>query len=280
MTRLWRHVALGALIPLALLVLWHWAAQNDSGMIPSVGSVLDIALHPARTPNTIDVPPLWFSIQASLGRVVFGFLCASIIGIPLGLYIGRCEYARAIIYPAAHMMWVVSPIAWIPVAILLLGITPLSDLMYGELDGWRHPLLYEIQPAMVLIVAWGAFFPILVASASGAASVKKSHLETVKLMGAGPWFRIRHVILPHSLPAIVNGMRVGLGMAWRVIIAAELYPGTRSGLGHTIEVSLTDNLQHDFAFAAVLYIMVIGLVLSGSLWFLEQRVGHWKTVQS
>jgi len=129
----------------------------------------------------------------------------------------------------------------------------------------------------VVAVIWlASFFPIVVNAAAGAAGVKRSHLEAVKVLGAGRWDLIRKVILPASVPSIVTGLRVGAGIAWRVIVAAEIFPGTRGGLGYMIATA-HEQASYEYAFAAVVVIGAIGVGLDGAFRVLAARVGHWQS---
>ncbi len=274
-----RKLFLGATLPILVLLAWHFESLRQGSIFPSISQVWNIAAHPMHKPESIFAPCLAFSSLTSLLRMGLGYALAIISAVPLGLLMGRSRIVREACGPIIHMVRVVCPIAWIPVAIMLLGATSLAESFWGANLAWKHPVLCEIQPAMVLIVAWGAFFPVLLSSVSSAMAVRRSLLESAWLMGATPWQRFRLVVLPHSLPGIVSGMRIGLGISWMVIVAAELYPGTRSGLGYTIWESMEDSLQYQYAFAAILYIMAIGLVMNGILWLLERKVGHWQAMQ-
>lgn len=273
-----QRAALGALPPLAAAAAWQYAASVPGTLVPAPAEVARIALSPLTRPENLDAPSLGFSAAASLLRVGLGYAAAAALALPLGLAMGRSRLAHALAAPLTTMLRVVCPLAWLPLAILTLGTSSFAEHAYGLREAWRHDLLNEIQPAMVLIIAWGAFFPILLATAAAARSTRTALLESAALLGAGRWARLRHVVLPSALPGAVNGMRIGLGIAWMVIVAAELYPGTRSGLGYTIWVS-HNTVQYEYTFAAMLYIMILGLLLNGALLALERRVGRWQAAQ-
>ncbi len=277
-TRL-RIALVGMVLPVALLVAWHVAASRPGEVVfPRLASVWHVVAHPTEKPETIDAPSLAFSAKTSLLRIAIGYVLAAGLAIPLGLLMGRLRIAHEVMAPLTTMLRVVCPIAWLPAAIVVIGAASLAEHIWGPGQAWQHETLEEVQPAMVLIIAWGAFFPILLASSSGARSVRNALLETAWLTGMGRTGRFFCVTLPYALPSIVNGMRIGLGISWMVIVAAELYPGTRSGLGYTIWVS-HDTVQYEYTFAAIAYIMLIGLILDGGLWSLERRVSHWQAVQ-
>ncbi len=279
MTAWLRKILLGALLPILLLGAWHYAASRPGEIVfPTVAAVWDVLAHPTHKPEVIDAPSMVFSAKISLLRVLIGYAAATALAVPLGLLIGRSRLAHEVTAPVANMLRVVCPIAWLPVAIVVIGTASLAEHVWGPAVAWQHETWAEIQPAMVLIIAWGAFFPILLSSGSGARSVRQSLLETAWLMRAGRVRRFRHVVLPYALPSILNGMRIGMGISWMVIVAAELYPGTRSGLGYTIWIS-HDTVQYEYTFAAIVYIMGIGLILDGLLWATERWVSHWQAMQ-
>jgi len=274
-----RKLSLGLILPALVLLAWHGLSLRESEVvIPRISAVWRVLCHPLAPPVSIPAPSLAFSAAITLLRVLAGFSSAALLGVPLGLLMGRLRTVHEAVSPLATMLRVVCPIAWLPVAIVLIGDLSLSEVLYGETDAWKHEVLDHIQVSMVAIIALGALFPVLLATERGAAAVRITLLESAALMGAGAWQRFWCVVLPHAMPAVVNGMRIGLGLAWMVIVAAELYPGTRSGLGYMIWVS-HDAAQYDYAFAAILGIMAIGLVLNGILYALERRVSHWQAVQ-
>jgi NitT/TauT family transport system permease protein len=131
---------------------------------------------------------------------------------------------------------------------------------------------------MLLIIWYGAFFPIYLAAVHGVRSVRASHLETLSLLGAGRLQELRWLLLPHELPAIASGMRIALGVTWLVIIAAELFPGTRSGLGYLLCTACKTS-EYEYTFAAMILIGAIGLATNGALRRFERAVGHWQAAE-
>lgn len=274
-----RSILLGIVPPVALLIAWHLLASRPGEIVfPPIGTVCEVLVHPFRRPAVIDAPSLAFSTWVTAVRVALGYALAVLVGVPLGLIMGRSRLVHEAASPLITMLRVVCPIAWLPVAIVLLGASSLAEYVWGPAEAWQHETWNEVQPAMVFIIASGALFPILLASASGARSVRNALLETVTLLGASRLQRFGLVTLPYALPSIISGMRIGLGISWMVIVAAELYPGTRSGLGYTIWIS-HDTVQYQYTFAAIILIMVIGLAIDGALWIVERRVSHWQAVQ-
>jgi NitT/TauT family transport system permease protein len=131
---------------------------------------------------------------------------------------------------------------------------------------------------MLFILWYGAFFPIYLAALHGVRAIRTTYLETLELLGAGWGQELRWLLLPHALPAIANGMRIALGVTWLVIIAAELFPGTRSGLGYLLCTACKTS-EYEYTFAAIILIGVIGLLTNGLLGRFERSVGHWQAAE-
>jgi len=273
MSRLPIKLALGALIPGAILLTWHLASAH-SVVVPSIASVADVLLHPFRQPTNLDAASLADGAAASLARVLCGFALAVLTAIPIGLAMGRWRTATDALSPTIMAAMVVSPIAWMPVAIIVFGLSSPATVVYGD-DSWRHGLLDGLRFAILVVVWFGAFIPIAVNTASGVRNVRESHIEAARVLGASRGQLLRKVILPGAAPAIVTGLRLGGGIAWRVIIVAEVFPGTRGGLGYMITTA-HEQASYEYAFASILVICAIGLVLDGLFRLAEARVARWR----
>jgi NitT/TauT family transport system permease protein len=147
-------------------------------------------------------------------------------------------------------------------------------MLYGD-RAWKHDLLDQLGVAMVAVIWWGAFFPIFVNTVHGVRNVKALYLEVGRICGASRLQTFRRIVLPAALPAIVAGLRIGMGTAWMVIVAAEFFPGTRSGLAYMITTA--DEVgKHRYTFACILVIGLLGILINSALRRLEDRVGRWK----
>jgi NitT/TauT family transport system permease protein len=271
-----RRLALGAIVPAALVALWAYVGA-DHPVVPSVGQVADVLAHPFRRPPDLDAAPLASGVTVTLLRVVLGFALAVASGIPTGLLVGGVRPVRDALSPALAAATTISPIAWIPVAIIVFGLASPASVLFGP-DSWRFGLLEQLRFAIIAVIWYGGFFPIVLNTAAGVAGVKRSHIEAVRVLGAGPAAVLGKVILPSALPEIITGLRLGVGIAWRVIIAAEIFPGTRSGLGYMIAVASAQG-EYQYVFAGILIIAAIGIVLDGVFRLLARRVGRWKGLQ-
>jgi NitT/TauT family transport system permease protein len=128
---------------------------------------------------------------------------------------------------------------------------------------------------MVFIIALGAFFPILLSTAQGVRDVKRSWLEAVTMMGAGEFHLIRKVVLPGSAPEIWNGMRVAFGIAWMCVVAAEMLPGTGSGLGYLIMYAYGWG-QIQVVVAGMVAIGILGILIDRLFIAVERRWFSWR----
>ena len=268
-----RKIALGSIVPAVLLAIW-WAMSLQSSVVPSIGSVVEVLMNPSVAPADLDTTSITAGAQISILRVVLGFGLAGITGIVAGFLIGLSRTSREIFAPAMSVAMAISPIAWLPVSIIVFGLATPASVLFGD-EAWRYNTLDQLSFAVVAVIWYGAFFPVALNTAAGVRGVRRAHMETVRVLGAGRMQMLTKVILPASMPAIFTGLRLGGGIAWRGIVAAEIFPGTRSGLGYMISASHEIG-EYRYAFAAIIVIGAIGLVLDGGFRLLAWRVGHWQ----
>ncbi len=182
---------------------------------------------------------LWADILSSLTRVFLGFSAATLLGIPLGLALGWWPAANQVVNPVLQLLRPISPIAWIPVAILVFGIG---------------------NSAAAFLIFLGAFFPITVACIDGVANVPLVFRRAARNFGLSPLRILTRVIFPAALPNIIVGLRLALGIAWLVVVAAEMI-AVDSGLGYLVIDSRNSGKRYDLVVAAMLLIGLIGLIL-------------------
>ncbi len=196
---------------------------------------------------------LWRYIGDSLRRVAVGFGLAAITGIPIGLALGWYPAAYRVVNPTLQLLRPISPIAWIPVAIILFGV--------GD------------KAAMFLIFL-GAFFPIVVTSIDGVSNVPPMFRQAGRNFGLSPARLLAKVIFPAALPRILIGLRIALGIAWLVVVAAEMI-AVDSGLGYLVIDARNSGKRYDLVVAAMLLIGVIGLALDLAF----RRIEYIKSVR-
>ncbi len=232
--RPWEKVFWPALAAMLLLVFWHYSVVwTATKVFPSPWSVAKGLL------ELIHKHVLWADIVDSLRRVGVGFGLATLVGIPLGLVLGWYPAANQVVNPVLQILRPVSPIAWIPVAIVFFGI------------GDR---------AAILLIFLSAFFPIVVACISGVSSVPSIYRRAGRNFGLSPIQLLRRVVFPAALPQILIGLRLAFGVAWLVVVAAEMI-AVDSGLGYLVIDSRNSGKRYDLVLAAMLIIGLIGLSL-------------------
>jgi NitT/TauT family transport system permease protein len=231
------------LLLVAIVLLWWWVVkQTNSLFFPTPQQVVIGAAELAADGT------LWEHIGASLMRVGIGFLIAVLVAVPLGLWMGRVGAAYRTLNPIFQIMRPISPIAWIPLAILWFGVG-------------------EISPIFLIFIA--SVFPMILQTASGVHAIERRYLDAAENFGVSRSTLFRQVILPAVLPEIVVGMRISLGIAWLVVVAAEMI-ALRSGLGYLIIDSRNAGNRYDLVIAAMIIIGVIGLLLDAVMRQLER----------
>jgi NitT/TauT family transport system permease protein len=178
-------------------------------------------------------------IVASLFRVTAGFLLAVLVGIPAGLLLGWFSKAFDAFNPMLQIFRPISPIAWIPVAILWFGV---SDL------------------APIFLIFLASIFPIIVAAIAAVQNMQQVYVRAARNFGLSRAELFRRVILPATLPQILTGIRIALGVAWLVVVAAEMI-AVNSGLGYLIIDARNAGRRYDLVVAGMVMIGVIGLIL-------------------
>jgi NitT/TauT family transport system permease protein len=196
---------------------------------------------------------LWRDIVDSLRRVALGYGAAVLLGIPVGLALGWYPAANQVVNPVMQILRPISPIAWIPVAIIFFGV--------GD-------------DAATFLIFLGAFFPIVVACINGVSNVPSVYRRAGRNFGLTPFQLLAKVLFPAALPQILVGLRIALGIAWLVVVAAEMI-AVDSGLGFLVIDSRNSGKRYDLVIAAILLIGVIGLLLDIAF----RRLEHLRSVR-
>ena len=239
-------IVLPSTILIFALLLWQILASISifpSAMLPSPISVLKGTLELLK--NGV----LFRHIFTSLYRVFSGFILAAFFGIPLGLLLGAYKKSKYAFDPIIQIIRPISPIAWIPLAILWFGV--------GD------------KPA-VFIIFITAFFPILLSSHSAVKNIDLNLIKVARNFGTKGKDMLKKVILPASFPFIMVGIRISLGISWVIIVAAEMV-GMRSGLGYMI-LDARNFLRTDLIISGMIIIGLIGFGLDRILSYFETRV--------
>jgi NitT/TauT family transport system permease protein len=262
----------GAVIPLVIIAVWQLIAVrlHNPSVLPRVEAVIDRLIHPFQ--DVLKTGSLFFNTGVSAFRVMWGFGCAVIIGIPLGLAMGRIGLVRRLFKPIIEVMRPLCPIAWIPFALAVFRTSSVPNLF-----GIRYTdtILDHVQIGMIFILFWGGFFPILLNTIYGVTNVKNIFIEAAGTLGASKRQVFLKVVLPAAMPSIMTGLRVGLGICWFVIIAAEMLPGSDAGIGYLVIYAYQLG-EMDVIIAGMILIGLVGALLSRGLEFASVPVSHWQ----
>jgi ABC-type nitrate/sulfonate/bicarbonate transport system permease component len=271
--KLLRRILIAVILPALLLGIWSVAAAR-SPIVPSLGEVAAVLAHPFVSPRLLDTTSLAHGTAVSVLRVALGLGLAILIGLPLGLLMGLSQHLRDAFSSLLALTMAVSPIAWLPIAIIIFGLSSPASLIAGD-DAWRYATLDRLRFAVVAVIALGAIWPILLNTAGGVRQVRECYCEHVRLIGGSRWDVLRLAVWPGALPSVATGLRMAAAIAWRVIVAAEIFPGTRSGLGAMIATAHEVG-EYQYAFAAIIVIAAIGLSLDTLFRLLEGRLSRWR----
>ena len=245
------------LMPVLVLVVWQ--VLSSLHIIPTyklpspldiIGGLIDLFRQ--------GMPPghrLYNHLLHSLYRVGAGFILAAAIGVPLGLIMGWSKRLNRLVSPVIEMLRPVPPLAWIPIAILWFGI--------------------GIKSA-AFIIFLGAVFPIILNTIDGVVSVRPVLIEAARTLSAGNKDILLKVLVPGALPSIFVGLRIGLGIGWMTLVAAE-FTGVKSGYGLGYMIMTARDIQRpDEILAGMLVIGVTGLVINLGLTRLQAILVPWQ----
>lgn len=241
-----------AVIAAVVVVWWALVLKTESAIFPTPWQVVTGAWELAEDGT------LWEHIGASLMRVGIGFGLAVLVAVPLGLWMGWVSGAYRTLNPIFQMLRPISPIAWIPLAILWFGVG-------------------DVSPIFLIFIA--SVFPMIVQTTSGVHTIERRYLRAAANFGVSRQVLFQQVVIPAVLPEIIVGMRIGIGVAWLVVVAAEMI-ALRSGLGYMIMDSRNAGNRYDLVIAGMIIIGAIGLLLDGITRLLERlRTVRWRYVR-
>ncbi|MEA2464265.1 MAG: NitT/TauT family transport system permease protein [Acidobacteriota bacterium] len=241
----WQRVVFPAIAGVVLLALWTLAVKTTGTKIfPTPADVAKAILVLA------EQSLLWHYILDSLTRVFTGYLLAIVVGVPLGFLLGWSDaFARAI-NPFVQVLRPISPLAWMPLAVIWFGVG---------------------NAAPVFLIFLSSFFPIVVSAMNGVRNVPLLYLQAGRNFGlTTPQLMVR-IVAPAVLPRIVVGLRLAFGIAWVVLVAAEMI-AVDSGLGYLIIDARNAGKRYDLVVAGMLMIGVLGLIIDAIIRRIERAV--------
>lgn len=228
------RVGLPLLVAAIFLLIWDLSVRlSGSNLFPKPLKVLLGVVELVRKGLLLKY------IVASLFRVTMGFLAAVIVGIPVGLVLGWFQRLFFAFNPVIQVLRPISPIAWIPVAILWFGVD---------------------DKAPVFLIFLASVFPITVSAMAAVQNIQPVYIRAARNFGIGRLDLFRRVIFPATLPQVLTGIRIALGVAWLVVVAAEMI-AVSSGLGYLIIDARNAGNRYDLVVAGMILIGLIGLGL-------------------
>ncbi|GGD31658.1 ABC transporter permease subunit [Aureimonas glaciei] len=245
---------ISTLTVLAILALW--ATVTHLGLVrglflPKLETIFTAFLN--AVDGKMDGAPLSVHVLASLQRVVGAFLLAAVIGIPAGIAMGMNKVARGIMDPVVEFYRPLPPLAYLPLVIIWFGI--------GE-------------TSKILLIFLACFAPVALAARSGVASASADQINAARALGASRWQVVRHVVLPAALPEILVGLRIGMGVGWTTLVAAEMVAAT-AGIGQMV-LNASNFLRTDIVMMGIFVIGFFAILFEFGMRGLERWLVPWK----
>ncbi|MEY2862929.1 MAG: hypothetical protein RLY58_636 [Pseudomonadota bacterium] len=238
-----------ALFMLAWAVLSHFRTELPNP-IATWQSAVELFADPFYKNGPNDMGIGW-NILYSLGRVGTGFGMAAALGIPLGFIIGRFAFIRDMFSPIISILRPVSPLAWLPIGLLVFK---------------------AAEPASIWVIFISAIWPIILNTAAGVSQIPQDYLNVARVLRLSEWKVFTKILLPATLPYLLTGIRLSIGVAWLVIVAAEMLTGG-VGLGFWVWDEW-NNLNVAHIIIAIFVVGLIGLVLEQGLILLTKLVSR------
>lgn len=249
-----RRLGISLLTLGALLVLWWLVARLElisPLFLPPPAQVLQQLVTLAGPQGFMDAT-LWQHLAASLQRILIALAAATLCGVTVGLAMGLSPTLRGMLDPLIELYRPVPPLAYLPLMVIWFGI--------GE-------------TSKVLLIYLAIFAPVAMATLAGVQGARQVRLRAARALGANRWQVLWYVIVPGALPDMLTGLRIGLGVGWSTLVAAELIAATR-GVGFMVQAA-GEFLATDVVLAGILVITLIAFTLELGLRALQRRLTPW-----
>jgi len=253
--RRWLLPVIAPLLGLALLIgIWGLLTQGSNGPFPTPAATFDAAAKLFADPFYNKGPNdqgIGWNILNSLQRVGLGFGLAALVGIPLGFMIGRFEFLSQMLSPLISLLRPVSPLAWLPIGLLA---------------------FQRADPAAIWTIFICSIWPMILNTAQGVQRVPQDYLNVARVLNLSEWKVITKILFPAVLPYMLTGVRLSVGTAWLVIVAAEMLTGG-VGIGFWVWDEW-NNLNVAHILIAIFVIGFVGLLLEQLLVLVAKRFAH------
>ncbi len=236
---------------LILLGIWY-VATFKGGSIPGPGKTWDAAAVLFSDPfyrNGPNDQGIGWNVLSSLQRVGIGFGFAALVGIPLGFILGRSQFLAAMVNPIISLLRPVSPLAWLPIGLLV---------------------FQKADPAATYTIFICSIWPMIMNTAQGVQRVPQDYLNVARVLNLSEWKVVTKILFPAVLPYMLTGIRLSIGTAWLVIVAAEMLTGG-VGIGFWVWDEW-NNLKVEHIIIAIFVIGIVGLILEQMLILLAEKL--------
>jgi nitrate/nitrite transport system permease protein len=242
------------LLGIALFVaLWALVA-NSGGQIPGPAATWDAAVALFSDPfydNGPNDKGIGWNILASLYRVGIGFGAAAAVGIPLGFMIGRFDFLSRMMSPIISILRPVSPLAWLPIGLLV---------------------LQKAEPASIWVIFISSIWPMVLNTAAGVQRIPQDYMNVARVLNLSEFKVFTRILFPAVLPYVLTGVRLAIGVAWLVIVAAEMLTGG-VGIGFWVWDEW-NNLNVAHIIIAIFVVGIVGLLLEQMLMLIAKRFSY------
>ena len=247
----YHRLARGTVITIVSLVvlLWVWwiasivvknALDFNNSPLATPGEAFTALFDLIRHGDPMEHRSLSSWVWSSLSKFLKGFILALAVALPFGLLMGTFKTLREFFTPWIEVLRPIAPIAWAPIFVII----------------------FQATNGSIMVVFVGIFFPLLTNIIFGVQKIDKILIDASKTLGASNVQIFLKVLVPSTIPYLMNGIKVGLGVGWMCIVAAELYNSTLSGIGYYVKFMI-DNFSYDYAFAGIIIIALLGLLTTG-----------------
>jgi nitrate/nitrite transport system permease protein len=238
-----------------ILLVAIWAViSHESPNLPGPVSTWHSAVLLFSDPFYINGPNdqgVGWNILASLKRVALGFGLAALVGIPMGFIIGRFQFVARMAAPVISMLRPVSPLAWLPIGLLVFK---------------------AANPAAIWVIFISAVWPMIINTAVGVSKVPQDYMNVAKVLNLSEWKVFTKILFPYTLPYMMTGVRLSIGVAWLVIVAAEMLTGG-VGIGFWVWDEW-NNLNVEHIIIAIFVVGIVGLLLEQALIAIANRFSY------
>ncbi|WNC22742.1 MULTISPECIES: nitrate ABC transporter permease [unclassified Thermosynechococcus] len=257
---MFRKVVLGSLGALCFLVIWQFVCMAGLLRLPTPLTVITetwgLIVDPFYQGSGTDVGLGW-QILSSLRRVAVGFSLAAVIGVGLGMLIGSSRVLYDAVDPILQVLRPVPPLAWLPISLAALR---------------------DNEPAAIFVIFITAIWPIIINTIVGVQQIPKDYKNVARVLQLSRKDYFLNILVPATVPYVFTGLRIGIGLSWLAIVAAEMLIGG-VGIGFFIWDAWNSSLISEII-VAVIYVGIVGLVLDRSVAFVGCLLSHGEEAHS